>query len=304
MILDDRTEALDPQAVAGRRRIFGLHHLVALTTLAAGTLVYAVEPGTVEIDGKVQEFAGDGSVTVNSGGTLGDGNAIVAAHVVYYNPITDRMYALTVEGDEATTATAVGPTDDEIAAALPNAEYAFARAFEVTFARASSVITQSVNHTVREYGVPAGTKAVTAGADDDGIADGDLYVFSHTERITRAAAAIADGDLLTDKPCPPFHGKFGNWRVICDVAITTGAKTTTLDVQIGSTSVDGMSTAYAGTKALGAVTALTPPTAGHASNKFKPGDVWSILAGSTTSFSEGTITIEVDVHRKVTSPAG
>lgn len=296
MIDDTRNEAL--QAPRPVMSLMGLRLIPVIAALASNDLAVAYEPGVAVVGDKVQEFAGDGDVVCYSGETLTDASEIVCAVVACYNPDANLITILVVDGDEAlTSAGAEAPTDDDIEAALPSSSCVYTLLGTVKFARSGSAISQTIDHTVRSFGVPT-TGKFTASTEDP-VDDSTLFEHAVTLSVSVDAADIANGDVLTTHPVPAFFGKVGAWRAVCEKAITTTGKTATLNLEIGTTDIDGTSTAYAGAKVLGAVTALNAPTAGHASNAFKPGDTFSVEAGSVTAFIEGRVRIEVDFYRRV-----
>lgn len=293
MILDTRTENLHTAPPVFR--ISGMRLLPIIIALASNALAVAIEPGVAVVADKVQEFAGDGSVTCNAGATLTDASEIVCAVVACYNPLADLVSVIVVDGAEALTSVgAVAPTDAEIEDALPGAECSYTLLGTVKFARSGSAISQTIDHTGRSYGVPSDGK-LTASTEDP-VDGSTLYEHGQTLAFSVDAADIANGDVLTDHPVPAFFGKIAAWRVVVEKAISTGAKTATLNLEIGTTNVTGATLVYAGAKALGVVTAGGTPSA---ANTFAPGDTFSIEAGTVTSFVEGRVRIEVDFHRRV-----
>lgn len=295
MILDSGVQRLSPSLPL--IALIGLLLIPAEAVQAANDLSVTLTPGIAVLDDHAQQFSGRGDVVINSGNTLAASSEIISDVVVYYNEAVATAFIVVVDGTAAlTSAGAVAPTDAEVVAALPNAAYKWARCGRVKFARDSgSVITLSyIDHTVRPLGVdPAAKTAVVS--ELDVIGDGEVYEFSHREQHRVTASLIADGDGLTGKPVPPFHGKIGAWRVITEVAVTTGAKGTTPNLEIGTTNVTGSeSVAMTGTSARGVVLALGTPTA---ANKFAPGDTYSIEFASTTTYIEGAFCFEIDFYR-------
>lgn len=96
-----------------------------------------------------------------------------------------------------------------------------------------------------------------------------------------AMSGVSDADLITTIT-PGFAGRIIGLEFVCTTAITTGAKATTLNAEIGTTDCTG-SLVVSGTYALGA----TEIQAVTASNTFTATDTLSIEATSTTTFSEG-----------------
>lgn len=269
------------------------------TTLAADALVIDVLPGVLVIDDHPVVYAGVEALDCNEGLTLSALSEQWTAVVAYWNEATSEAHVIAVPGAEAlSTAGASQPDDDAIAAELPDASYPFVVLGAVKFKQtASALYVDEIDHLSRSFGVFSSSKIAAASATSPHRADGDgaVYRLHSKVRITRDAADIADGDLLTNYPLD-FYGKVGGGRVICEKAITTAAKNTSLNAEIDTTNVTGWGGAYAGAKATGAVTALSPATAAHT---FRPGQTLSIEAASTTAFVEGQVTIEVDLYELV-----
>jgi hypothetical protein len=110
------------------------------------------------------------------------------------------------------------------------------------------------------------------------------------------AADIADGDLMTDV-IPGFAGTIQKVYVICEKAVTTGGKGTTINTEIESTNVTGGVVTLSGTYALGAFVAGTAVTA---ANTFTAAQKISIEAASTTTFIEGRFQIVIIVSTGIT----
>ena len=296
---DDRRHAMNSDAFAGRRIVIGMGcRLVPLhTQILAAALKVGRTVGLIEVDGKIKQL-GPKSKTCQSGATLSASSEAWSAVVAYLNLNTGLVYEIVVDGAEAlTSAGAVRVTDAEIVAELPNEDFPYTVLGQVLFARsAGTVITVSFDHTVRSCLVEVAGKVVDT---DPQIPESDrLYVPGPTIRFTRDAADIADGDLLTDYPVD-FYGRIKGHRMITDVAITTAAKTTTPQVDIGAVKVVGTDgTAFAGVSSLGAVEELDPPD-NDGTELFKPGDTVSYVVSSTTSFVEGTVAIEILTERAV-----
>jgi hypothetical protein len=96
-----------------------------------------------------------------------------------------------------------------------------------------------------------------------------------------AMAGIANGDLVTEM-LPGFAGRVLAMEFVCTTAVTTAAKATTLNVEIGTTNATG-SLVISGTYAVGA----TERVALTALNTFDEHQKISIEAASTTTFIEG-----------------
>ena len=302
MQLDNRIETL--QAPARVTRAEGCRVLPRNAANSAADIAVNVSPGVIVIDSHPQQFTGRAALAVNSGNTLSASSEVYSAIVAYWNPLVSTVFLLVVDGDEAlTSAGADAPTDADIEAALPDDSYPYTVLGVVKHARsAGSVITlEEIDHVARSYGVKVADKdAVLAAAHELDVVDGDraLYRPWGILRFVVDAANIADGDLLTDHPLPLIYGRIPRWRAVCEKAITTAAKTTTPHLEIGSTLVTGTDgTAYAATKALGVCTTLGAPSA---ANTFVPGDVFSIVAASTTAFLEGRVAFEIEIDELIT----
>jgi len=99
-------------------------------------------------------------------------------------------------------------------------------------------------------------------------------------------STIADGDLVTTIT-PGFAGKIRSVYWVQDVPVTTAAKASTLNLEIGITDLTGgvVSLTSATCTPKGVVIAGTAITAG---NVFKADSTISVEAASTTSFVEGS----------------
>lgn len=283
--------------------LIGLMAIAWAGALAADDLAVALTPGFGQIQGRIQQIQGRDKVACNDGETLTDGYSVKSTIVVYYNEAVNGQFILVVDGTEATTGSEVAPTDAEIEAALPNASYRYTVAAVVTFARSGSAITlEGIDHTVRSFGVEVATKDVAALYDELDVVSDDAQLYRPWGRLAMSvdAADIANGDVLTDLPLPLIYGRIPRYRIICEKAITTAARTATISLEIGAAAVTGSAAAYAGTKALGTVTAGGTITA---ANTFKPGDLLSIIAAAVTAFAEGRVRIEVEIDELVIAAA-
>lgn len=291
MILDDGSEAMNSSDLAPRRRVFGCLGLLAGLALTSTVLQADCEGGQVEIDGKVADIP-SARVDMQVGVTLADLSEAYTTHVAYLLPSTGGVYTTVVDGAVAlTSAGAAKVTDAAITAALPSGAV-WVRLKEVLFARSGSVVTAEIDRSGRPHGVDPADKAVSNPATSG---SGALYRWVGRMLLWEGlAATIADGDLLTDMPCPLIHGRFSNLHAVAVKAISTGAKTTSLNLEIGTTNVTG-TLVYASTKALGVVGSQ----ALSGSNTFVPGDVFSLEAASTTAFTEGEIAIYADVEELI-----
>ena len=300
--IDTGLNALSVAESRGTRRALGGHLMLVLAAaLSSTSLKVAAAPGEVVIDHRVAQLASAEAITVYGGSTLADGSSISATLVAYWDESAGKVKRKMVEGAAATTGSQAAPTDAAIETSVGTDAYV--KLGTVTFSRASSAISVSLDHTVRPQGVysdagfrSSGADEAPAGAIIGGSAVAALY--RPWGRISHSvdAANIANGDLLTDLPLPRVYGKIVAARVVCEKAISTGAKTAALTVEIGSTAVTSLALTYAGTKALGAVEAFAAPTA---LNTFSPGDTLSLVAGSVTAFTEGRVRIEIDIDARV-----
>jgi hypothetical protein len=298
MDLDTRREHLSPFGAFGRVHLLGLLLLIPPVAQAADALAVGLEPGVAVLEHNAQEFAGREALECFAGETLSASSEVWAAVVVYWSAAGNRALIAVVNGAEAlTSAGAVQVTDAQIAAAV-GASTLYTVAGQVLFRRDSGdgVIIASIDHACRSFGIEASRKRASIAWDEDSDTAGAAYVYDQTIHHTIDAADIADGDVLTDLPLPPFKGKIASWRVVVEKAITTGAKTADLDLEIGATSVTGAGITYAGTKALGVVTEGGTITA---ANTFNPGDTLSIVADNTTPFTEGRVRVSVDLFRQL-----
>lgn len=294
MQLDDLTEALSTSDLAPRRRVYGCFGLLAALALTTSIMQVDLEPGQVEIDGHVSDIP-SARIDCQVGVTIAASSEAWTTVIAYYNPATGLVYRTIVDGAVAlTTAGAVKPDDDAIAAIAGDGCIPVIL-FDVKFARDSgTVVTATISRARRPHGVDP-TGKVLAKATGDGTAADALYrPWARMLLWEGLAATIADGDLLTDMPCPLIKGRFANLHAVCQKAISTGSKTTSLNLEIGTTDVTG-TLVYASTKALGVVGSQ----ALSGTNTFKPGDVFSLEAASTTAFAEGEIAIYADVEELI-----
>jgi hypothetical protein len=304
--LDTGLNALSVAESRGTRRALGAHLMLYLAAaLSSTSLKVAAAPGEVVIDHRVAQLASAEAITVYSGSTLADGSSISATLVAYWDESAGKVKRKMVEGAAATTGSQAAPTDAAIETSCGTD--AFVKLGSVTFSRSGSAISVSLDHTVRPQGVYAdagwrasGADEAPAGAIIGGSAVAALYRPWGKICHSVDAADIANGDVLTELPLPRIYGKVSAWRVVCEKAISTGAKTATLNLEIGTTNITDATLVYAGTKALGVVTAGGAPSA---ANTFVPGDTLSIEAASVTSFVEGRVCIEIDIDARVDESA-
>ncbi len=292
MDLDNGLDTLDAGQARGDRGLSGCFVSKPHSAIGASTLYILLLAGTAQMDHHVDVIP---ATQLQATGTLTDLSEIWSTAVVYYLPRTNRWYTTVVSGSEVLTASGspAKATDAEIEAALPEGAQ-YLRAGSVRFKRVSSAVTiEEIDHHGRAFGVdPAEKDPATkyaAGAPGVYRPWGSL-VFS------MPAAALADGDVITDRPLPNIDGKVVAGRIICTQPITTAAKTCTLTVEINATAIDSMTDVYAGTKAQGAIDAMAAPTD---NNTFAPGDNITIVGASTTPFVEGHIQIEIDIEERI-----
>lgn len=293
-VQDTRAESLN---VPNRRYgvMFGLMLAMSTTALAADALSIGIEPGVVVVDDHAYQYPGTASLAVYSGSTLAASKELKSVVIAYYSDETNRVNVAVVDGSPDTAGSAVYPTEAVCSAAAGGGPFTVIAG--VTFRTDGSSVASlyAVDYTCRSYDVELARKEALTAATPGNLSSAP-YRFWGRLPFSFHAADIANGDLLTNYPLPPIRGKIGAWRVLCLAPITTGAKTATLNLEIGSTDVTGTATAYAGTKAIGTVTTLGAPSA---ANTFVPGDTLSIEAASVTAFVEGKVVIEVDIYELV-----
>ena len=255
--LDTGLNALGVSESRGVRRAIGGHLALFLAAaLSSTSLKVAAEPGEVVIDHRVCQLASAESITVYSGETLADGYSISATLVAFWDASAGKVKRQMVEGSAALTAAVAKPTDAAIETAVGTD--AFVKLGSVTFSRSGSAISVSLDHTVRPQGVYSDSGWRSSGADEaaggaiiGGSAVAALYRPWGKITHTVDAANIADGDILTSLPLPRIYGKIVGWRAVTEKAISTGAKGTTPNLEIGTTNVTGSDgVAMSGTSAL------------------------------------------------------
>lgn len=304
MLDDTRTEQLE--ASLPKTAVFGCELKPSPVALTAAALKIDTLPGVLVIEGHAEQHQGR-TLTPYSGSTLSASSQIYALAIAYFLDDPNGTFVAVVDGDEAlTTVGATAPDDDAVDA------YFAAAGFEETppwtalglvlfQTTAGSVVSiEEIDHTVRSFGVPLERKDVAAAFDELDVVDADRQIYRPWGSISvpMLGVTIADGDLVTDLPLPLIYGRIKAWRTICTAAVTTAAKGTTPHLDIGATTVTGSDgVAKAGTEALGAVETLGAPTA---LNTFKPGDVFSIVAASTTAYTEGSFLFQVDIEELIT----
>lgn len=141
-----------------------------------------------------------------------------------------------------------------------------------------------------------GSDAVLAVAKESGVADEihTVYIVTRTSSGTNTKsvlsipiklANVADGDVLTEF-VPGFAGSITKVSFVVTDPVTTAAKATTINLEIGTTNLTGgvVALTSANCTPLGAVIDGTAITA---NNTFGATDSISIEATSTTAFVEG-----------------
>lgn len=146
---------------------------------------------------------------------------------------------------------------------------------------------------------PAGTQpdfsAITALTDNStGTASNTIAVGTGVATLCfwMSAAAIANGDLLTEY-VPGYRFKILKFDARCAVPVTTGAKASTLNLEINTTNVTGGAIALSGTYAQGAAQAGSAVTA---ANVGTAADSISIEASGTTAFVEGAFWLIISIQ--------
>ena len=282
-------------APSRRSFVLGCRFLPALAALTASALAFGLEPGEICVDDHVIQYPGDDSIAVYSGETLAASKEIKSATIAYYSEALNRVVVTQVDGAPAAHGSAVWPTETELSTAAGGAKYTVVLGVVFRTDGSSVVSLYQVDYSIRTYDVDTVRKFGTDNRTPDD-ATGNVYRFHSRMSWSVDAASIANGDVITNHPLPPIFGKIGAWRAVVETAITTGAKTADLNLEIGTTNVTGSATTYAGTKALGVVTTLGAPTAAHT---FGPGDTVSVEAANVTAFTEGRVKIEIDLYERL-----
>lgn len=170
----------------------------------------------------------------------------------------------------------------------------------VSKAKYGDTVTAGQNLMVKSDGtlIPhTGTNAVIAVALVSGVADDIATVILITRTgaglsttysvfaIPIELATVADGDIVTDY-IPGFAGSIQKASFIVTTVVSTGAKASTLNLEIESTNLTGgvLALTSANCAALGAVIDATAITA---DNTFTDAEKISVEASSTTTFIEG-----------------
>jgi len=112
------------------------------------------------------------------------------------------------------------------------------------------------------------------------------YSFIH---MSVDANDLPDADVLTDF-IPGFACLVVGFSSTCEVAVTTGAKGTTLGLEIGAVAVTGGSLVKSGAEALGVFQAATAITA---TNVLGAASTLSIVGSSTTQYAEGRFGLDI-----------
>lgn len=155
---------------------------------------------------------------------------------------------------------------------------------------------------------PSGEKPDFAVPLPSGITDGSTGTASsfisagvgiQTFQFYIDAATIANGDLLTNYVFG-FAFKIEKVDVICAKPVTTGAKGSTLNLEINTTNLTGGVVTLAGTYALGA---QVNGTVVAANNTGTSSDTFSIEASGTTAFVEGAFLVVISVRNLDTTNA-
>jgi len=295
MRLDNRQESVTPHSVMGVNRLFGLHLLHPSVAQASNALRLDLEPGEAVIDGKVQYFPGENNLKPYDNSTLADGYEVRATVVIYYVPEVNGLFSKVITGTPGTT----GSTSIISESALESAigDYSYQICGDAKFVRSSSTVTLTLDRTRRSYELDPSYKSVGSSYLKDPVSSKSFYRPFQSLRLgSFDAADLANADPFITLPLPKIHGRITGGRVICEKAITTGSKTAALSFKIGSTAISGLAATYAGTKTIGAVTALS---AASANNAFAPGDSLSLVIASVTAFAEGRLAIELDLEELV-----
>jgi hypothetical protein len=296
MNLDSNFRPPNAAATYPRVRLLGLFLAPFLAAaLSATDLGVQVSPGQAIVGEQVQTFAGRDKIACFSGETLADGSEVQSALVVHPTG-TGKFTIAVVDGAAATAGASVAPTFAAITSAVGTSSWAILGV--VTVSRTGSAITTTIDHTARPFDLDRADKYTGGDEEPDAPIQGGAEVAPRYKPWGRLplgtfdAASIANGDVLTDLPLPRLNGRIRRWGYTVTRAISTGAKTATLALEIGSTAVTGSSAAVASTKALGASAAIGTITAAA---DFAPGDTLSIVASAVTAFTDGTIAFWADI---------
>jgi hypothetical protein len=113
------------------------------------------------------------------------------------------------------------------------------------------------------------------------------------------APTFANGDMITGLVIP-HKFKILKLAAVCTDDVSTGAKATTLNLEIGTTNLTGGVLTLDGVVALGAYEAGSAITA---NNTGAAGDNISLEAASTTTFVEGSFDVIIDIQNMDTADA-
>jgi hypothetical protein len=113
-----------------------------------------------------------------------------------------------------------------------------------------------------------------------------------TKSFTVPLASLADGDVLTFTP--GFYGKVLSMEARVTTAVTTAAKASTLNLEIGTTDLTGGVLALTSAN-MTPVFARVAATAITGNNVFDADDVITLEAASTTTFVEGVIDLNIEL---------
>ena len=100
-------------------------------------------------------------------------------------------------------------------------------------------------------------------------------------------ATLADGDMVTTWT-PGFRGRIIKWWFEVMIAVTTGSKASTLNLEVGTTNLTGGTIALTSANCTPHGTIVAQGSAFTAGMAFGAADTISIEAASTTTFVEGT----------------
>ena len=278
---------------AGHFRAFGMLLVPRHIALSSTALHFQVTPGFVQIGHRVCQFRGK-QYQPNSGNTLADGDDICSALVAYEK--NGAIVLLHVVGTADTTADVVPVTDAEIEAALPStpAYIVEDRRWVVVgrsrYSRSGSTITMTLDNTSRPFNVDEDVKLSTT---DQGFAPsgGDgYYIPGPVVRVSTLATDWANGDLVTNLPID-FHGRIVGLRATTEVVVAGAGATITVNAEVGTTDVAGLSlTAATATPSAKGLVQTDTPTAPVV---VAPGDTVSLEGASATSGSSGRVVFEL-----------
>lgn len=294
MMSDTRLTPTDPSDNSGKVELHGLRLIPAHSVvLAAASLFLAFTPGEAVFGHNVSQHRG-GVLQANAGNTLTDAHEVHAAVVAFHNPITHRTGIALVDRAEEDTGDGVPITDTEIEAALP-ARVAAGKLYTLLgrakWVRAGAVITLTLDHVARTYGVIEEWKPTEGNQDFTPAAsyvDG-TWAPGPSIEVVANATEWANGDLVTDFPVN-FYGRIRRLVALTEVVIAGAGSTVTVGVEIGATAVTGLSVACALSSAKGAVTSDEPTAPANVI----PGDVVTLIASAATAGSSGRVRFRLE----------